>query len=94
MCLDVVFFMFLTNGFWQLWVYDFPQVWKNLTVIASNIFSVSSASFFSFENFDYTYVRPFKGVPQFTVALFIFLSFFSPCVSFWVVSIVYFYFLF
>ena len=36
-------------------------------------------SFLSFENFNYTYVRPFKGVPQFTGVLFIFLSFFSPC---------------
>lgn len=64
----------------------FGKIWLLLLQI---FFLSPLLSFFSFENFDYTYVRPFKGVPQFTGALFIFLSFFSPYVSFGVVSIVY-----
>ena len=54
----------------------FGKIWLLLLQI---LFLSPLLSFLSFENFNYTYVRPFKGVPQFTGALFIFLSFFSPC---------------
>lgn len=83
MCFGMVFFVSSIWGWLDIWVCNFPQIWKISSFISSNIF----LPFLSLWDSSYKSVRPLNLIPQVTKVLVIFQSFFALCALFWIVSI-------